>query len=232
MDLKQTLEALNFLANPEIIVKKEKKFGIISQNALGITHADLKKIAKEVGINNELGVQLFDTGIYEAKILCSKIYDYKCLTENQLETWVKHFDNWEICDSFCMGQFTKSRFALQKIEEWTTRVPEFEKRAGFAMMAAYSFHHKNDENIIFENFLPIIERECEDERLYVKKAINWALRNIGKRNKDLQVKAIEVAENILKRDCKGAKWIAKDAIRELTAGKVNVLDYPRGIYRG
>ena len=111
------------------------------------------------------------------------------------------------------------------------RKAEFEKRAGFTTMAAYGFANKKEDNKVFESFLPIIIREANDERLYVKKAVNWALRSIGKRNQDLRELAIQTAEEILKLDTKSAKWIAKDAIRELNLEKLNVLDYPRSIYR-
>ena len=232
MTLQEVIETLNFLANPEVIEKKRKKFGITTPNSLGIHHSDLKVIAKDIGKNQDaLALELFDTGIYEGMLLCSKIYNPKNITRKQMEKWIKHFDNWEICDSFCMGFFAKSEFALEKIEEWTIRKPEFEKRAGFAIMAAYGFANKEAENSVFENFIPILKREATDERLYVKKAINWALRNIGKRNQDLREIAIETAKEILEMDSKAAKWIAKDALRELNQDKLNVLDYPRSIYR-
>ena len=172
-------------------------------------------IAKEIGKNNELALQLFDSGIYEGRLLCSKIFKPKDITEPLMEKWVKTFENREICDSFCMGLFAKSRFAVPKILEWTKRKPEFEKRAGFAIMAAYCMADKKSDNELFEQFFPIIKREANDERLYVKKAVNWALRNIGKRNSDLNEIAIDVANEILNFESKSAKWIAKDALKEL-----------------
>jgi len=147
-----------------------------------------------------------------------------------MEKWVKTFENWEICDSFCMGLFAKSKFAVTKIMEWTERKPEFEKRAGFAIMAAYCMANKTSNNEIFEQFFPIIKREVNDERLYVKKAVNWALRNIGKRNIDLNEKAIEIAKEILNFESKSAKWIAKDALKELQKDGVRISNYPRKIY--
>ncbi len=188
-------------------------------------------IAKDIGQDNELALQLFDGGIYEGRLLCSKMFKPKDVTEQLMEKWVKTFENWEICDSFCMGLFAKSEFALAKILEWTKREPEFEKRAGFAILASYCMADKKSDNELFEQFFPIIKREANDERLYVKKAINWALRNIGKRNIDLNRKAIETANEILKFDSKSAQWIAKDAIRKLEGEKVNMLDYPRETYR-
>lgn len=231
MTYDEVITCLFDLQDPEKVVFKEKKFGVISHNSLGIYHKELKMIAKEIGKNDKLAIRLFDSGIYEARLLCSKIYDPKDLTSDLMEQWLVTFENWEICDSFCMGLFAKSSFALQKIDEWSKRKPEFEKRASFATMAAYCMADKKSENELFEEFLPILIREANDERLYVKKAVNWALRSIGKRNIDLNQRALETAHEILTLDTKAANWIAKDAIRKLEAENVNILDYPRAIYR-
>lgn len=231
MTFDEVITCLYDLQDPDKVVFKEKKFGVVSHNSLGIYHKELKMVAKEIGRDNELALRLFDSGVYEARLLCSKIYDPKDLTTDLMERWVVTFENWEICDSFCMGLFAKSSFALQKINEWTQREPEFEKRAGFATMAAYCMADKKSGNMLFEEFLPILIRESNDNRLYVKKAVNWALRSIGKRNIDLNQRAIETAHKILSIDTKAANWIGKDAIRKLEAENVNILDYPRTIYR-
>jgi 3-methyladenine DNA glycosylase AlkD len=220
------------LQNPEKVIFKEKKFGIVSNNSLGIYHAELKKIAKDIGKDNELALKLFDSGIYEARLLCSKIFKPKDVTVELMEKWVKAFENWEVCDSFSMGLFAKSDFALEKIIEYTKRKPEFEKRAGFTIMAAYCMADKLSDNVLFEAFFPIIKREANDERVYVKKAVNWALRNIGKRNIDLKKKAILVAQEILENENPAAKWIAKNALNELKKDNIRMSDYPRAIYRG
>lgn len=231
MTYAEVTERLYELEDQEKVVFRQKKFGIISNNSLGIYHKDLKVIAKQIGRNNELALELFDGGIYEGRLLCSKIFRPKDVTEALMEKWVKTFENWEMCDSFSMGLFAKSEHALAKILDWTKREPTFEKRAGFATMAAYCLADKKSGNELFEQFLPIIKREANDERLYVKKAINWALRSIGKRNVDLNEKAIEAAREILQFESKAAKWIAKDAIRELESEKVKIMDHPRGVYR-
>ena len=230
MTYNEIIECLHELKDPEKVIFKEKKFGIVSNNSLGIFHKELKMIAKEIGKNNELAIALFDSGIYEGRLLCSKMFRPKDLTEPLMEKWVKTFENWEICDSFCMGLFAKSKFAITKILEWTEREREFEKRAGFAIMAAYCMADKKSDNKLFEQFFPIIKRAANDERLYVKKAVNWSLRNIGKRNIDLNEKAIEVANEILTFDTKPAKWIAKDALRELQKEEVRMSNYPRDKY--
>jgi 3-methyladenine DNA glycosylase AlkD len=137
MEVNEIIDALHFIADKDLISFKEKKYGIKTKNALGIKHSDLAGIVKEINKSDALALALFNTGIYEAKILCSKIYNPKNLTAAQMDDWITHFDNWEICDSFCMALFAKSKFAVQKAIEWTERQREFEKRAGFATMAAY-----------------------------------------------------------------------------------------------
>ncbi|MEK6616044.1 MAG: DNA alkylation repair protein [Bacteroidota bacterium] len=232
MTYEQIISLLKKLGDKDKIILKEKKFGIISNNSLGIYHNDLKEITKQIDKDNQpLAIKLFDSGIYEARILCCKLYNPKCLTEKVMENWVATFENWEICDTFCMGLFAKSKFAVSKAIEWTKREREFEKRAGFTIIASYCMADKKALNETFEQFFPIIIRESTDDRMYVKKSVNWALRNIGKRNKDLNKKAIKVANDINKLDNKTANWIAKDALKELQNDKVNILDYPREIYR-
>ena len=231
MNFNEVITELHHLGNAEKVLFKEKKFGIISKNALGIYHKDLRELAKKIGKNNGLAIKLFDSDIYEARILCSKLFSPKDITEELMEKWVQTFENWEVCDSFSMGLFAKSEFAVLKINEWSLRTAEFEKRAAFATMAAYCMADKKAENEVFERFFGLLKQAATDERQYVKKAVNWALRNIGKRNVDLHKMALEVAHEILEMDGKAAKWIARDAIRQLTKKKVNILDYPRGIYR-
>ncbi|MEL6867382.1 MAG: DNA alkylation repair protein [Bacteroidota bacterium] len=192
---------------------------------------EIKVLAKDIGTDDELAVALFDTGLYEARLLCSKLFRPQSLTEELMEKWVATFENWEITDSFCMGVFSRSRFAVDKALEWSSREPTFEKRSGFVIMASYCMADKKAGNEVYESFLPIIKREAMDDRIYVKKAVNWALRSIGKRNPDLHQKAIATAKEIQAIDHKAARWIARDALKELTGEKVNILDYPRAIYR-
>lgn len=231
MTYNEIVDCLSDLKDPKKVIFKAKKFGIISINSLGIYHQDLKIIAKEIGHDNDLALQLFDSGIYEGRLLCSKIFKPKDLTELIIEKWVSTFENWEICDSFSMGLFSKSKFAIPKIMEWSKRESEFEKRAGFATLASFCMADKTSENELFEHFFPIIKREAHDERIYVKKAVNWALRNIGKRNVDLKRKAIDVAYEILEFESKSAKWIAKNALAELQKDNIRMSDYPRAEYR-
>ncbi len=141
------------------------------------------------------------------------------------------FNTWEICDSFCMQLFKYHPLAIKKALSWSQRKKEFEKRAGFVLMATYGFADKEASNEVFEQFFPFLIQHTNDDRIYVKKAINWALRQIGKRNIDLQKKAIVTANLILNQDSKSAHWIANNALNELQNKKINILDYPRSIYR-
>lgn len=231
MTTKEIIDTLKKQSDPKNVLFKEAKFGIVSNNALGIYHKDLKELAKRIPKNDEIAIELFESDIYEARLLCSKIFDPKNLTKNLMEKWVKTFENWEICDSFCMGLFAKSKYAIPKIIQWTKRQNEFEKRAGFTIIAAYCMSDKESPNETFEQFFPIIERECTDERIYVRKAVNWALRNVGKRNVDLKSKSISKAEEFSRMNNKTAKWIGNNALKELCGAKVRISDYPRSIYR-
>ena len=231
MIIQEVFKRLDSLANPDKVLFKSEKFGITPKNSLGIYHKDLKTLAKEIGKNTELGIQLFETGIYEARILCSKICKPKEVTEQMMDEWVKTFDTWELCDSFCMQLFKYNELAVEKAFEWSMSDEEFVKRAGLVLMAVYGFADKKADNAVFESFFPVLIKEARDERIYVKKAVNWALRQIGKRNIDLKQEAISVAYEIATQDSKSAQWVAKDALRELRGEKLNVLDYPRHIYR-
>lgn len=231
MTYQEVIDELHALANAEKVQFKKEKFGIIAKDSLGIYHADLKILAQKIGRNNELALRLFDSGIFEGRLLCSKVFQPKDVTEVLMETWLVTFENWEMCDSFSMGLFSKSPFAVKKIREWSSREREFEKRAAFATLSSYCMADKKSGNELFLSFLPMIERESTDKRLYVKKAVNWALRSIGKRNIDLNRAAIDLSKNLLEKNSKAANWIAKDALRELKKDGVKILDYPRAIYR-
>lgn len=196
------------------------RFGINPDKTLGISIYELRKITKKIGLDHNLAQQLWGSGIHEARLLAGFVDDPDMVTEEQMEDWVKDLDSWDVCDQVCSNLFDKTEFAYKKAFEWSERSEEFVKRAGFVIMAALSVHDKdaNDEKIM--QFLPIIVREVGDDRNYVKKAVNWALRQIGKRNLNLNAKAIETAKEIQKVKLKSAKWIASDAIRELTNEKV------------
>lgn len=216
---KDIINKLESLSNPGVIAGMAR-YGITPENTYGVSIPNLRKIAKEIGISNKLAQQLWNTNIRETKILASMIDDPKMVTEEQIEGWVKEFNYWEICDQCCMNLFEKTNFAYKKAIEWSSREKEFVKRAGFVLMARLAVSDKKADDKRFEKFFPIIKREATDDRNYVKKAVNWALRQIGKRNLNLNGKAIKIAKEIQKMDSKIAKWIASDALRELTSDTV------------
>jgi len=213
------IKKLKYQANPKNVAGMAR-FGISSKNTLGISIPFLRKMAKEIGKNHELALKLWDSGIHEARILAGLIDESERVTEKQIEQWAKDFDSWDVCDLVCGNLFDKTAFAWQKAVEFTKRKEEFVKRTGFALMACIAVHDKKAQDKDFIKLLPIIKREATDERNFVRKAVNWALRQIGKRNKNLNREALKMAKEILKIEDKTAKWIASDAIRELTSEAV------------
>ena len=216
MQYSDILEMLKSLSNPQAI-EGMAKYGITPKRTYGVSIPNLRKIAKETETDHELAQQLWASGIRETRILASMTDGPEVVTEEQMESWVKDFDYWEICDQCCQNLFEKTRFAYQKAVEWSSKDKEFIKRAGFVLMARLAVSDKKADDRQFENFLQIISREASDNRNFARKAINWALRQIGKRNLNLNQKAIETAKEIQKIDSRSAKWVASDAIRELTS---------------
>lgn len=196
------------------------RFGINPENTYGVSIPNLRKIARETGEDHALAQQLWASGIHEARILASFIDQPETVTEAQMESWVKDFDSWDVCDQCCMNLFEKTKFAYQKAVEWSSNDKEFIKRTGFVLMARLAVSDKKADDKQFEPFLPIIKREASDNRNFVKKAVNWALRQIGKRNLNLNREAIETAKEIQEIDSKSARWVASDALRELTGKAV------------
>jgi 3-methyladenine DNA glycosylase AlkD len=196
------------------------RFGINLENNLGISVTSIRKFARSIGKDHELALRLWESKIRDARMLAACLDDPKLVTKEQMESWVKDFNSWDVCDHTCGHLFDKTAFAYEKAKEWTNRKEEFQKRAGFTLIAWLSVHDKKNQNMIFEKFFPLIIKHSTDDRNYVKKAVNWALRNIGKRNIELNKKAIDVAKIIKRIDSKSAKWIASDALNELTSKKI------------
>jgi 3-methyladenine DNA glycosylase AlkD len=219
IDHEEILEQLKSLSNPDAVAGMAR-FGINPINTYGVSIPVLRKMAKEIGKNHGLAEKLWNSGIHEARILAPLIDSPEMVTEKQMESWVKDFDSWDICDQCCSNLFDKTKFAHQRAIEWSKRREEFIKRAGFVLMATLAVHDKEAVNQKFIKFLPIIKREATDERNFVKKAVNWALRQIGKRNSALNKIAIRIAKEIQEIDSKSARWIASDALRELTSRAV------------
>jgi len=198
------------------------KFGMTSTNRLGISVPVMRKLAKQIGKNHDAALELWDSQIPEAQIVAALIAEPEKLTEEQMEHWVKDINSWDVCDQVCMNLFDKSPLAWKKIYDWSEREEEFVKRTAFSLIACIAWHDKTlaDEKLI--ELFPLIKRESTDERNFVKKAVNWALRHIGKKNQNLNKKAIKFAKEIKQIDSKSARWIANDAIRELESEKVQL----------
>ncbi len=220
MQYTEIMARLKSLSNPEAVADMAR-FGITGEKAYGgISTPDLRRLARQIGCDHALAEQIWSSGIHEARILASMIDDPALVTETQLERWVADFDSWDLCDQCCSNLFDKTEWAYQKAMEWSQRSEEFVKRAGFVMMAVLAVHDKGADDGQFGPFFRRIRQEAADERNFVKKAVNWALRQIGKRNRNLNKRAIEVATEIRNQNSKAARWIAADAVRELTSHKV------------
>ncbi|MGN6395534.1 MAG: DNA alkylation repair protein [Mucilaginibacter sp.] len=193
-----------------------KRFGIVDEFALGIRLPELRKIAKLIKSDHSLALDLWKTKIHEARLLASMIADPKQLTEAQADSWVHDFYSWDVCDQVCGNLLDKTPFAINKARQYSRSENEFVKRAGFVLMAEMAVHDKKAPNEVFRPFFAIIESEAWDGRNFVKKAVNWALRQIGKRNADLRTEAIDTARRILAQNTKSARWIATGALNELS----------------
>ena len=224
------LKELKTLGKADVRATKEK-FGIFPQRSLGIFLKDLKMLAKELPKSNLLACELFDTGQYEARLLVPMIFNPKDLTPCLMDRWAVNFSTWEECDTYCMGFFGKSSFAYEKAFEWAQKKTLYFKRAGFVCMVSHAFTNKIAPNEEFISFLPEIVRYSTDERLYVKKGINWALRQIGKRNIDLLKVARHTAKELSQSEDSNARWIGRDALKQLKGPSIHMKNYPKHSYQ-
>jgi 3-methyladenine DNA glycosylase AlkD len=195
------------------------RFGINSQGTLGLSMPVLRALAKRIGTDHTLAARLWGSGIHEGRILAALVDDPALVSPAQMDAWIRDFDSWDVCDQVCGNLFDRTRYGRRKAAAWAKKNPEYERRAGFALIAALAWHDKEAKDALFLEYLVIIERYAFDERNFVRKAVNWALRNIGKRNHALNKAAMACARRIAKQDSRAARWIAKDAIRELTDPK-------------
>jgi 3-methyladenine DNA glycosylase AlkD len=196
------------------------RFGIDTTRAVGVTVTELRRLARDLGHDHELAVALWASGLHEARLLASLVDEPAMVSEAQMEAWVADLDSWDVCDGVCGNLFDRTPFALDKAVEWSTREPEFEKRAAFALMASAAVHRKDLPDAAFASLLPVIRAQATDERNYVKKAVSWALRQIGKRSSGLNSHAVRTAERIERIDSPAARWVARDALRELRSDAV------------
>src|SRR6185369_15885659 len=220
MKLDAILKRLESLGNPKN-VEGMANFGIVTRKSYGIPTPVLKQFAREVKKSADnrhaLAQELWQTGIYDARSSAFLIDDPKQVTKKQMDAWAMDFDNWATVDGTCGYLFCRTPFAYEKAVEWAGKKPEFLKRAGFSLMAYLAVHDKKADDTELAAFLPLIEKHSDDDRNFVRKAVNWALRQIGKRNLELNKQALEAANRIKLQNTKPARWIAADAIRELTS---------------
>ena len=196
------------------------RYGIDTSHAVGVSVTELRRIARGLGHDHELAAALWATGVHEARILASLVDEPARVTPAQMEAWVADLDSWDVCDGVCGNLFDRTPFALDKAVEWSGREREFERRAGFALMAWAAVHRKDLPDASFAALLPLIRERSTDDRNYVKKAVSWALRQIGKRSPALHAEAIRTAEEIERMEARSSRWIARDALRELRSDAV------------
>lgn len=199
------------------------RFGINPEFALGIRIPVLRKLSKDIGKNHQLALQLWDSKYHEGRILASMIANPKETTPELADEWIKDFNSWDLCDQTCMNLFNKLPFAWEKAVEWCKREPEFERRAGYVMMACLAVSDKKSADEKFDVFFPLLFQGAADPRNFVKKAVNWAIRQIGKRNLNLNKKMITLSRQLSMTDNKTARWITADAIRELESQAVQIM---------
>ncbi|MEW6111305.1 MAG: DNA alkylation repair protein [Thermodesulfobacteriota bacterium] len=219
VDHKEILAQLKSWGDPEA-VKGMARYGINSSSAYGVSIPKLRNLAKQVGKDHELAQKLWASGIHEARILASMIDVPDLVGEAQMDRWAHDFNSWDLCDQCCNNLFRKTPFARRKVAEWNSRPEEFVRRAAFTLIACLAVHDKKAMDKDFEALLPLVRKAASDERNYVMKAVNWALRQIGKRNARLNESAINAARELSRMESKSARWIAADALRELTSKAV------------
>ena len=215
----ESLRQLRAKANPANVAGMAR-FGMTAKKRLGVSVPDLRRIAKDAGKDHALAAGLWKTGIPEARIVASMVASPEEMSAGEMDAWVRDFDSWDVCDQICMNLFEKTPFARRKISEWSRREEEYVKRAAFALIACLATHDKEAPDRDFIRLLQVVRRGATDERNYVKKAVNWALRNIGKRNAPLNEAAIKTARDLQRTNSKTARWIASDALRELEGAGV------------
>ncbi len=217
-EILQTLKSLEEPAN----VAGMARFGIRSALAYGVPKPALRKLARGIGRDHGLALDLWASGVHEARVLASMIDDPARVTSAQMDAWAGDLDNWDICDQCCLNLFWKTRSAYDRAIVWAGSDAEFVKRAGFVLMASLAIHDKTGEDAPFRGFLTMVEREAGDGRNFVRKSVNWALRQIGKRNGSLRLEALAVAQRLEESESKSARWVGADALRELSSEAVRL----------
>jgi 3-methyladenine DNA glycosylase AlkD len=192
------------------------RYGIVAKKAFGVSVGDLRSMAKKLGRDHALADKLYRSGWQEGRMLAVLIDDPQQVTSRQMDAWARGFENWADCDTACFHLFDKTPLAWKKIDQWSTRKEEFVKRAAFALLASVALHDKKAPDAPFVQSLALIEREATDDRNFVKKGVSWALRGIGHRNPKMRAAAMKTATKLAKSEIASARWIGKDAIRDLS----------------
>ena len=216
MTYEQVMRRLRALGDPAAVAGMAR-FGINPQGTLGVPVPALRRLARELGTDHALARRLWASGVHEARILASMVEDPARVTRAQMDRWARAFDSWDVCDQCCLNLFRRSPHARAQALTWSGRSEPFVKRAGFALMAVLAVHDRQAPDADFEPFLEAIAREAADERNEVRKAVNWALRQIGKRNPRLRRRAMAVARRLKRSESRAARWVGSDALRELEA---------------
>jgi 3-methyladenine DNA glycosylase AlkD len=212
--IERLIASLRAQANPAN-VEGMARYGISTAGTLGLPVYVIRRMAKEAGRDHALAEELWSSGIHEARILATLVDDPALVTARQMDRWARDFDSWDVCDHACHNLFRYSPLAFAKAAQWAGAKREFVRRAGFSIMAGLAVKARDASDEQFAAFLPLIVEAAGDDRNMVKKAVNWALRQIGKRNRRLHKMAIAAAEEIRRQDSRPARWIAADALREL-----------------
>lgn len=218
MTVSEILERLEELGTPENVAGMAR-YGIVTKKVFGVSSPNVKKIAREIGRDHDLAAELWQSGALEARGLACLIDDPKKVTPAQMDLWVAEVDNWATCDTVTGYLFDKTPYAYNKVFDWAAREEEFVRRAAFSLIAWLAVHDKKASDEKFEEFLPLITKYSDDDRNFVKKAVNWALRQIGKRSMHLNHLAVKTALTLSESELRSARWIGKDALRQLTAAK-------------
>ena len=219
MTYEETLNILRSAADPTFR-EGMTRFGIAVDRALGVHVPELRRIARQTGCDHALAMQLFASGIHEAQILASMVADRRQFRPEDMDAWVADFDSWDVCDQCCMNLFRHVPYAYDKVREYAAEEREFSRRAGFALLATLAVGDKGAQTAVFADFFPLITEYSHDLRPSIKKAVNWALRQLGKRNETLRLQALEVARQIASSAVAAERWTGRDAVRELTDERV------------
>src|ERR1700754_4676291 len=213
-EVEDVLESLKSLSSKRIRDEMGPRYGVHTDKAFGVSVSNIQKVAKLIGKNHQLALALWETGWYEARMLTSYVDEPELVTSSQMDRWCRDFDNWGICDTACFHLFDRTPFAWEKARQWSTSTSEFIKRAAYALMASLVAHDKAASDVQFLALIPLIEKGAYDDRNFVKKALNWALRTNGKHSLALNAAALAAAKRLASSKEASCRWVGKDALRE------------------